>query len=648
MGLLVAGFIAVFGWNWLRGPIERITLERTGRALVLQGDLTLSPAWPSPRFHAADVSFANPTWATSSQMVTATRVEVTVDLLQLLQGRVVFPRVHLESPVVLLERSVQGRKSWLMDMNQQDESARIQIGRLTLDQGILGYDDSNAKTHLRATLSTLLVPLSQAVEPASHALTNGDDVRFNATGQFNGLTLKASGTGGPVMSLRDETAPYPLKLDASVGQTSVRANGTITSLLKLVEIDMHMALKGQSLEQLFPILGLAAPATRPYAVEGHFVHAAKAWRFDKFSGHVGASDIAGSMLIDLGGKRPMLKADLVSQVLDIEDLGPLIGARPGSIKAARHASAPVPLASAPRVPATAAGRVLPDLPFKTDRWSSLDADVKLSAKAIRRPAALPLENLVTHVTLQDSVMTLDPLNFGFAAGQLEGVVSLDGRSHPIAARAKVRARKIQIASLMPTVKLNQSSIGQINGEFDLAGQGDSIGQMLASSNGKLRLVVAKGEISKLMMETAGLHLWEILELKLSGDRPIKLRCGVADFKVAQGVMQVQSLIFDTEVTTLSGSGSIDLGKEQLDIVLNQKTKNTSPLSLRSPIYVRGTFAQPQVGVNKGMVAARALGALALGVVNPLLALVPLVDPGPGQDSDCALLVRDARGPNQSK
>jgi len=39
---------------------------------------------------------------------------------------------------------------------------------------------------------------------------------------------------------------------------------------------------------------------------------------------------------------------------------------------------------------------------------------------------------------------------------------------------------------------------------------------------------------------------------------------------------------------------------------------------------------------------RALGAIALGVVNPLLALVPLVDPGPGQDSDCRQLVRDAR------
>jgi hypothetical protein len=39
---------------------------------------------------------------------------------------------------------------------------------------------------------------------------------------------------------------------------------------------------------------------------------------------------------------------------------------------------------------------------------------------------------------------------------------------------------------------------------------------------------------------------------------------------------------------------------------------------------------------------RALGALALGVVNPFLTLLPLIDAGPGQDSDCGQLVRDAR------
>ncbi len=58
--------------------------------------------------------------------------------------------------------------------------------------------------------------------------------------------------------------------------------------------------------------------------------------------------------------------------------------------------------------------------------------------------------------------------------------------------------------------------------------------------------------------------------------------------------------------------------------------------------MRGRFADPDVQVDKGRLAARGLGAFALGFINPLLALIPLIDPAPGKDADCAQLVRDAR------
>ena len=286
--------------------------------------------------------------------------------------------------------------------------------------------------------------------------------------------------------------------------------------------------------------------------------------------------------------------------------------------------------------------MLPNRPFTTDRWNSVDAEVKLSAKTIRRAQELPLENLVTHLSLRDAVLKLDPLNFGFAGGQLNAMISLDGRKNPIQAHAQIRARKILIAKLFPTVELSQTSIGQINGEFDLAGTGNSVGKMLASSNGKIGLVIVGGEISKLMMEKVGLHLWEILALSVTGDKLVKLRCGVADFEVKAGSMNTEALIFDTAITTIVGTGTIDLAQEKLDITLNQKTKSTSPLALRSPIHIRGSFVAPDVQVAKGPMIARGVGAVVLGLINPLLALIPLIDPGPGKDSDCAQLVRDAR------
>ncbi len=607
-------FIALFGWNWLRAPVERMTLDRTGRELVIGGDIGIDFAWPRPRLQAAAVTFANPAWASEKQMVAADAVEVTIDLPELFRRRIVFPEVRLVRPVIFLEQGSHGRKNWLLDRKQQDETARIQIDRLSLDRGRVGYDDAARKTHVRSELST------STTRPA------GSELAFSAAGQFKGMAFTTRGNGGPVLGLRDETTPYPLQAELTVGRSVVKAAGSITSLLKFAAVDLQLALRGDNLAQLYPLLGIALPATKPYAIDGHFVHKQQFWRYENFSGRIGTSDIAGSLQIDSAGKRPALKGDLVSKRLDLADLGELIGAR-------NKAATP----AAPRP-----GRVLPDMPFQAARWGSVNAEISLRAGSLRRSKQLPLENLVTHLSLRDAVLNLDPLDFGLAGGQLNAKILLDGRQEPIKAHARIKARKIRIAKLFPSVKLNESSIGEINGEFDLAGDGNSVGAMLANADGKVGLVVAEGEISRLMMEKVGLHLWEIIALNLAGDQRIKLRCGVADFAVRDGVMQTNALIFDTAVTTLFGTGSIDLAQEKLDLTLKQQTKNTSPLALRSPIHIRGSFAKPEVGVDKARLSARAFGALALGALNPLLTLAPLIDVGPGQDSDCAQLIRDAR------
>jgi len=87
-------------------------------------------------------------------MVVADAAAVSIDLPQLLQRNLVFPEVRLQRPVIFLEQSADGHKNWLLDRKQQDESARIRIDRLMLDQGKLGYDDVARKIRIRAILST--------------------------------------------------------------------------------------------------------------------------------------------------------------------------------------------------------------------------------------------------------------------------------------------------------------------------------------------------------------------------------------------------------------------------------------------------------------------------------------------------------------
>ncbi|MDQ3267427.1 MAG: AsmA family protein, partial [Pseudomonadota bacterium] len=221
---------------------------------------------------------------------------------------------------------------------------------------------------------------------------------------------------------------------------------------------------------------------------------------------------------------------------------------------------------------------------------------------------------------------------------------LDGQKDPIKAHAKVQAKKLLLGKLFPTVDLSKSSIGQINGAFDLTGEGNSVAHMLATSNGKLGLVIAGGVISNEMVEIIGLDLWEWLKFKVKGDQPTQIRCGVADFGVKNGVMVANALVLDTVDTNIGGAGTIDFRKETLDLTLNPQPKDKSPVSLRGPIHIRGTLAKPDVQLDKVKLVERGLGAVLLGIINPLLALIPLIETGPGLDSDCGRLIQKTQEP----
>ncbi len=629
--LFVGVVIALFDWNWLRGPIMRAVTDKTGRELVIHGDLKVKLGWPALHVSTSGLTFANPAWAKEQQMVTVESLEFSVDVPQLFKRNVILPEVQVGQAVISLEEGADDRRNWLLDNQQKDEKARIQIDRLTLDQAQLNYDNAERKISIQSEISS---------QKAVAGDTQAPGIVFKAKGIYKDLPLTAQGTGGSVLGLRDETLAYPLNVDATIGTTTIQAGGTITSLIKFSAIDMDLALRGESVAKLFPLVGIALPETRPYEMRGHIAHNAQMWSYENFSGRMGESDIAGSLQLKTGGKRPFLQGDLQSKVLNFADLAPMIGKEKKDTKDKK-----VVVAEAPKV--TAANvRVLPELPFRTERWDSVDADVKLKANSIRRPKELPIENLDTHLKMSDSVLTLDPLKFGVAGGNLTAQIALDGQKDPIHAHAKIQVRKLHIGQLFPTLKNNQASIGNINGDFELSGDGNSVAHILATSNGRVALVIAGGVISKLMMESVGLHLWEMLQLKIAGDQVIAIHCGVADFDVKSGVMRTKALVLDTDVTTINAEGQISLADEQLDLTLKPKTKRMSLVALRTPIYIRGHFSKPEVSLDAGQVAARSLGAAVLAAVNPLLALLPLVETGPGLDSDCGRLIEEAKQPDR--
>lgn len=162
---------------------------------------------------------------------------------------------------------------------------------------------------------------------------------------------------------------------------------------------------------------------------------------------------------------------------------------------------------------------------------------------------------------------------------------------------------------------------------------------MATASGNSFFVMSGGEISELLVELAGLDVAHTLGVVVRGDKPIPIRCALLDLHGKDGQMAVQTLVFDTANSIISGEGKIDLRDEKVNIVVLPDPKNFSPLSLWSYIRVAGGFKNLSVFPDPIKAGADSLFKKVFNVLT-MLVLSPLQprDLGLGKDADCDALI----------
>jgi uncharacterized protein involved in outer membrane biogenesis len=161
----------------------------------------------------------------------------------------------------------------------------------------------------------------------------------------------------------------------------------------------------------------------------------------------------------------------------------------------------------------------------------------------------------------------------------------------------------------------------------------STAAILATLKGQVRAELRDGAVSHFAVEVAGLDVAQGLVVLAQGDNRLPVRCAVADLIAQNGVLRPRVLVLDTTESAIWVAGSLSMADESLDLRAVVSPKDFSPLTLRTPLRVRGRFGAPEVSLEKGPMAAKLAGALLLALLNPLAALIPLVDTGDAQAAE---------------
>ncbi|TAL16585.1 MAG: AsmA family protein [Aquabacterium sp.] len=671
--VVVGGALAAceyLGWPFLAGPAERLLSQATGRDVALRnpgessglrihllGGLHIAapvvtvagPDWrpATPTLHAQGVRlhlrYADlwAAWRSSRQEdAGAAATAASAAASPAATGRA--PALRIRSLVADrleadLFRQPDGRATWQLGKAGQSASPGAgpatlpEFGYLAVRSGDLHYRDAGRELAVDSHL--------QLVEGG------GGHSRLvaQAEGRYRKqpLTLELVSNGVlPWVAPRGDAPAVQMRMKGQVGGAHLSFEGTVTSALTLDGLSGRFDLSGPSMAAVGAPVGVTLPTTGAFRATGTLNKQGDVWQAAVTRGTLGSSKLSGDFRYDTSPRVPMLTGHLRGQVLALADLAPSVGA-------------PAPQASeAGKAAARADGKVLPTREFDLPSMRAMDADVEVDIAEVDLGSAFsePLRPLRARIELDEGRLTISEIDARAAAGHLMGSLVLDGSGERAAWRVDLAWDGVRLERWLKqddagTSKMAASAsakdaapdaqpkrqtkmlAGSMAGEAQLEGQGRSTAEILGSLQGKVGVALEDASVSRLLVAKAGLDIARILGIYLRGDDDLPISCAVADMAAAQGVLKPRSAVIDTPDATTWLVGEVSLAQETMHLQVAVAPKKFSVASLRTPVEVHGSFAQPQVKLSTGPIVKRVAAAAVLSVAAPVAAVLPFFDTG---------------------
>jgi uncharacterized protein involved in outer membrane biogenesis len=449
-----------------------------------------------------------------------------------------------------------------------------------------------------------------------------------------------------LLSLRDPNNPWPIEMNLANGPTRVSLNGTLQDPLALKGADIRLRFAGPNLGLLEPLVGIPIPKTAAYQIAGHLdFHGLKQIRFEDFQGRLGNSDIEGTISerpeTGTAGQvsaRPAVDLDLRSNRVDLADLNGFIGGTPGRSNTANA----TPQEREAVAKANASPELFPTTPISIPKLNWADIHLRYHGAHIEG-RDVPLDDVSVTLDVVDGRIDVHPISFGVGKGRLIGDVSLTPESEKnVHAKVDLKMQNLDVSRLMAATHTFQGA-GSISGVGALDATGNSVASLMAHGNGEVKMAMAGGNLSSLLVDLTGLEFGNALLSAIGIPTKTPVQCFVGDLGLKRGVVDFKAFELDTGEAIVNVGGDVNLGKETIDLALKTDSKHFSIGSLPTNINIGGTFKDPSIRPGVQAVA-RAGAAVGLGVLFAPLAILPTIQFGTSQEEDrrCGELLQQAR------
>ena len=593
-------FISTYDYGKLKPMLEEQVTAATGRTLTVAGPVELRLGL-TPSLVVDDVRFENAAWGSRPELVTLKRLQVKVALLPLLSRNVVVREFILIEPDILLETDKDGQDNWVFSAKEKESVAKkkegavpaVQLENVRIKNGRLTYLDGRVDKTYKLLLNNM------TIAPAAQGR-----LRLDLNGNYNTNAFAVNGTVAGIDTLMEKGKPWPLDLTVIAADSTIKAAGTITLGEKGPELDLAVSLDSSSLPRLAALAEIKEiPDVGQVALSARLGgNPADSLTITDLAARFGESDLKGNASVVLGDTRPRLTADLTSNTLDLRSLLP----------AEKKAEAP---AKEKRK------KVFPDTPLKLDGLKAADvtATVKIGRLALDQAM---VDDISARIILENGRLKLDPMAAKIAGGSMTGRLALHEQGKKAVLATAFKVDKLDLGRLLKDIGAKEMVAGKLDIEADLAGSGGSVAALMASLDGKTKVVMGKGKINNKHLDLIGADLAGSLRRMVNPfeKKPdyTEANCFVSGFAIKDGLAQSTALVFDTQQMSVVGEGKVNLKTEGLSLALKPTPKkgvggfSLSLGELTKPFKLGGTLAKPALAIDPTQTAL-VIGKAARGI-----------------------------------
>jgi uncharacterized protein involved in outer membrane biogenesis len=489
----------------------------------------------------------------------------------------------------------------------------------------------------------------------------GESLELKGKGTLENTPLSLNVRSGATSTLFAKSGQWPLAGTADLGNLYLTVNGRLNLPLDGENFSGKAVLKGKALKDLDLILPTSLPNLGPFEISATVADSKKGFHMPQVNGRLQESELKGSLLVTLKGPRPRIEGVFTSDRLvvpklnagssetqedevspDSQEENPLLQkvesgvgfivgetglatvdeveegvgedlAEDGGQAESRSSSM-----------SKKKGGVVPDYEFPVEALNVVDLDIGFSIKDIDFPPH-DVGDVDFRIKLDNGEFTLDPLQGTIWGGAVDSSFRIDASGEIPHIHLQTNIQRLDYGRMFETLGVTDNVKGSADKiEVDLEGQGQTLREFLSQANGKVNLVDGELEFSKKYIDLwAGDLITGLLTSAWEAEEVEQFNCAVTKFDVENGIASSDEILFDTKKVTVAGVGTVDLGTEQMDVMLTPQPKDPTLLSLGHPVRISGPVAKPNVSGDKQDLLKSA-GWLTLGIAVPVF--LPLAVP----------------------